>query len=503
MTMTMTVDTTVYSAPNMAGGMDLVPIELIHPSGNPRRHFDPVELEELAESIRQHGIIEPIVVRPATGAVQPVLSDDRMHATMPRWYIIAGERRWRAAKLAGLAKVPVVFRGPMTDTEALKLALIENLHRKDLDPLEAAEGYRALSAFGLKQAQIAAAVNLSQPTIANRLRLLDLPDDVQEMIRSAKLTPAHGVALARHKEWPSLVSALATIAVRENLRTNALEADPTWHITGPLEKAGAIKGLSPYARAFDASAAGCPKCPFGAYRNWPDGTYCLNPPHWQELESAAVKAKAASLATTVAKAVEKAKEKGEELPKLNDLPPGSAQEVRGEAPTGCSVDCVCRSAAIDWHGAVVPICTDARRYQLLERRTTIARNKARHDDAKALGKRLIERVDSLTELDERGLRIIASQAIGDDVAGYMVNHGYRKACERRGWKSATFGSASVKELSEVSALDATTLALESILLGELDGYNEGSRGSAHLTRYFLGDDPGYDVAAAQEQPGDG
>src|SRR5881394_750433 len=148
----------------------------------PRAHVDEARLGELADSIRSNGVIQPIVVRR--------LGD--------RFQIIAGERRWRAARLAGLARVPIVVREvPSGDGRALlQLALIENIQREDLNPIEAALAYRRLADdFHLKQEEIAAAVGKDRASVANYLRLLKLPDEIRSEIASGRLSMGHARAL--------------------------------------------------------------------------------------------------------------------------------------------------------------------------------------------------------------------------------------------------------------------------------------------------------------------
>lgn len=160
-----------------------VPIESVHQNPrNPRRHFDKEELEELARSIRQRGMLQPLVVRPWRG-MQHLFE------------IVAGERRWRAAQQAGLHDIPVIVR-ELSDAEALEIALVENIQRTDLNPLEEAEGYRQLTeGFGYTQQQLADAVGKSRSHIANTLRLLGLPDEVRAHLRAGRLTAGHARAL--------------------------------------------------------------------------------------------------------------------------------------------------------------------------------------------------------------------------------------------------------------------------------------------------------------------
>lgn len=158
-----------------------LPIAKVEPkSDQPRKHFDEVALQELSESIRQHGMIQPITVR-----------------KLPSGYyqIIAGERRWRAARMAGLDEVPVTVI-EADDRLAAELALVENLQRTDLNPIEEARGYQALiQEYGLTQEETAQSVGKSRPAIANALRLLMLPEEVLEMLERNELSAGHARAL--------------------------------------------------------------------------------------------------------------------------------------------------------------------------------------------------------------------------------------------------------------------------------------------------------------------
>ena len=145
----------------------------------PRRHFEESALEELADSIREQGLIQPLVVRRKSD----------------HWELIAGERRWRASQKAGLKEVPIIIR-EADDREVLELALIENLQRENLNPIEEALGYRQLiQQFQLKQEEAAIKVGKSRAAIANALRLLKLPDEVQLTLRDCKLSVGHAKVL--------------------------------------------------------------------------------------------------------------------------------------------------------------------------------------------------------------------------------------------------------------------------------------------------------------------
>jgi ParB family chromosome partitioning protein len=171
--------------PDTAIGLRQVPIEAIRPSAfQPRRHFADAELDELAASIQEKGILQPLLVRPAA-------EDD----SETSFELIAGERRWRAAQRAGLHQVPVLVR-PLGDVEVLEIALIENLQREDLSALEEAEAYtRLMREFGRSQAALAEAVGKSRSHVANTIRLLSLPKPVRQMLDTGALSPGHARAL--------------------------------------------------------------------------------------------------------------------------------------------------------------------------------------------------------------------------------------------------------------------------------------------------------------------
>jgi ParB family chromosome partitioning protein len=185
-----------------------VPIEFLKANPrNPRRHFSDAELGELAASIKQHGVIQPIVVRPVKG------SNDRFE-------IIAGERRWRASQIAGLHEVPIVTID-VSDSDAMEIAIIENVQREDLNAMEEAQGYHALAAdFKRSQDEIAKIVGKSRSHVANMMRLTKLPDDVQTLIAKGELSNGHARALISLPD----PSAAAKRIIAEGLNVRQTEA---------------------------------------------------------------------------------------------------------------------------------------------------------------------------------------------------------------------------------------------------------------------------------------
>jgi len=197
------------AARDVGGPVSTLPLREIEPDKDqPRKDFDEQALSELADSIARHGLLQPIAVRAAAGGA---------------YKIIAGERRWRAARLAGLSEVPVVIKD-VTDAEAMELALIENLQREDLDPVEEAMGYRQLmERCELTQEQTAQKIGKSRSAIANSLRLLNLPDDVLAFLKEGKLSTGHAKVLLGLPD-AALQSQAAEAVVGQNLNVRQTEA---------------------------------------------------------------------------------------------------------------------------------------------------------------------------------------------------------------------------------------------------------------------------------------
>jgi len=200
-----------------------VPLERIRPCPlQPRKDFSPEALRELADSIKEQGIVQPLIVRERDGHLE----------------LIAGERRWRAAQLLGLAEVPVILR-QADDRAVLELALIENLQRENLNPIEEAHGYAQLiEQFQLKQDEVATKVGKSRAVIANALRLLKLPESIQANVREGRLSVGHakvvlGLATERHQKLAAVRILKEGLNVRQ---TEALVARLQAHATGGVSK---------------------------------------------------------------------------------------------------------------------------------------------------------------------------------------------------------------------------------------------------------------------------
>jgi ParB family transcriptional regulator, chromosome partitioning protein len=224
---------------SIEAGPRALPIDLVqrNPS-QPRRHFDEGELNELSNSIRAHGVLQPILVRP--------LADGKFE-------IVAGERRWRAAQRAGLHSIPAVVRD-LNEVEVLEIAIVENVQRTDLNPIEEAQGFQALiDRFGRTQEEIAEAVGKSRPHIANMLRLLKLPDDIQEMVRDGRLSSGHARAILTAPDPRGLAARVISegLNVREVERLAQIAKDEKH---GPRVTAGgAMETKSADTRALEQS----------------------------------------------------------------------------------------------------------------------------------------------------------------------------------------------------------------------------------------------------------
>ena len=192
------------------GGIKTLRVSQMEPKGNqPRKYFDTEALAQLAESISAHGVLQPILVRD--------IGDDR-------YQIIAGERRWRASKMAGLSEVPVILLDS-TEQEAAQIALIENIQREDLNPLEEAAAYRALAEeFHLTQEEISSQIGKSRSAIANSLRLLDLPEALRAFVVSGELSAGHARALLGLRD-PEEMEILGKIVVEKGLSVRMTEEE--------------------------------------------------------------------------------------------------------------------------------------------------------------------------------------------------------------------------------------------------------------------------------------
>jgi ParB family chromosome partitioning protein len=225
------------AAPQPASNGRTLPLAFLRPGKyQPRRQFDETALAELADSIRAHGLLQPILVRP-------------IESEADKYEIVAGERRWRAAQRAGLHDVPVTVQ-PLTDTQALEIALVENLQRQDLTALEEAEGYqRLIDEFGHSHGELGKLVGKSRSHVANMLRLLGLPEAVKTMVQAGTLSPGHARALLTAADPSALAEAVAQrgLSVRDTERLAG-------EMKGPKAGAPAQRSANPASKHADLLA---------------------------------------------------------------------------------------------------------------------------------------------------------------------------------------------------------------------------------------------------------
>jgi len=391
----------------------MLPLDKISPSPlNPRKRFDPAALDELAASIRAHDVQQPIVVR------QHNESRGALGGNTVSYSIVMGERRWRAARLAGLGAIPAIVRADLTDLAHAELALEENVRRRDLSPMEEVRGLAQLIALGRTQAEVGGAVGVKQARVSSLLSLLELPDDVQQMIDAGELSRGHGIVLARYKAWPDVVRHLAARIVHLKVPVSRAEKGLYEIGIGEIGINGIgirsdgdktfLLELSGYPRpAFDWKAV-CPSCAFGAYHEEGDSqrgehSYCMRPAHAAKLEK---EAKDAAKSVALAEADERrrqAVERGREAeaqvqaattkaarasaqseaesarkalaaipegdaPKLSKCERDVIEELDRYSPAGCQAGaCPCRVMAVERYGNdIVPACADPKRLAKLK-----------------------------------------------------------------------------------------------------------------------------------------
>lgn len=286
---------------------------------NPRKHFDPEALDQLAASIREVGVLQPLVVVPL-----PVEAGQ-----FDRYRIICGERRWRAAQLADVGFVPAIVETNLQEAQIAQIMLIENIQRQDLDPIEEARALQALIAdHGWKQVDLAERLGVSQPHIANRIRLLELPESVQENISRGILTVAHGKVLLQIKRWPKFLNTMAEQAVAEDLKAGALEElinrEIRWSRGKWSKKLSATYPGDPESPVFDLTK--CEACPdrLEAWDyNGKKTPCCMRPECWNSKQAETVNLARKREEERAQKALERAKSQGKKIVKLKNLPEGS------------------------------------------------------------------------------------------------------------------------------------------------------------------------------------
>lgn len=477
-----------YSAPNELTDQSL-PIARIRASTfNPRRNFDPEQLQELADSIREHGLLEPIVVRVIPGKVS---SDTYFYE------VVAGERRFRACTMLGMKSIPVRIHPALDDAAALKISIIENVQRVDLDPLEEAAGYRALAGLGMKQREIAESVNRSQPAVANAMRLLDLPESVQQRIREGALSASHGIALASFKANSHVQEALAEEAAREKWPTKKLEGYfgdvQSYHLPDSLKQF--VYTLGDGGRCLWDWKAECKgSCPHDAFRasdrDWIG--WCLCPACYEQKTRAAKRATEEAVEAKLAEAGIA----GTTMLKCRDLGyDGTDYHEFGRVtkpPVGCEADCPKRVKALSRYDQVVEICSDAKCWRKLGMAATRAESKAGRELLAVLLPQMERRVDALASVGSMEMAVVAQGAL---IQEWKLRRYIEAACNRQGqaalWTAIDAGYGGMAKrldaLAEAGAGAVARVMVEGVCRWELtERYQERSRSDSATADWYLG-----------------
>jgi ParB/RepB/Spo0J family partition protein len=365
------IEQEIDSARKMGVENKEISIAEIKPSAlNPRKVFEESALQELAESIKAHGILEPIVAR-YIGL---------------NYEIIAGERRWRAAQLAGLEYVPVRILHDVDDRTALEMALTENLARRDIDPIEEAEGLKALQDMGVKTTEIAKKINRDPATISNSIRLLKLPEPIQEHIRKGDISASHGKALIPYVEYPKILQAKLNQSLNGVPSKEVEKFDFSWKLADD----GAIVIVRTNDVGIEA-AKECTKCDHRRKYEGRDGWLCLKPECYESKKAERTQ----QLVAEVKEALNIPE--GKQLPTFNDLGHGNYESLAHDIPTGCKDDCEHRGIALNWQNKPEPICLDPKCHRRLKMATGREQGKIKRDQNREA------MADAVAALDAGGL----------------------------------------------------------------------------------------------------
>lgn len=463
----------------------LVPIQLLHPNpNNPRKKFDQESLDKLTESIKQVGILEPIL------CVKNML--DEWGSFELR--IVAGERRWRAALAAGLQEVPVIVR-ELTEEQEFEVMLTENIQRQDLDPIEEAIAFKAAIDRGWKQVDLAAKLGISQEFISNRMRLLKLPESVQENISRGILSAGHGLALVKIAAVPKLVKEIA--------KEFQDYGTPVARASDCVDREIRSRGKPLYSSNWDAPKFDhqtiCikSKCKYRVHAvAWEDGkehAYCINPECWEKYQAEAIQVeREAKMAELRAKAQAAGQETEQiELPKLKDLDNNSYNrftyysDIKIDECIGCEkiVD------ALNYNDEVVQICTDTACWKkkaqakIREKAKATREKKSTFEDIKD---RILEMAKLQKEPDRRLLTYMAVMALCEPIRSLSWTHEkvWKAAYKFFGWPGEEYPGwhheAGIKDLlNNLEKMDQGEL-WQVVLFGLLRGIDPDEK-VFHLT----------------------
>jgi len=361
----------------------LLPVAQIGPNPfQPRTSFDAAEMEELVESVRAHGVLQPVTIRTAkadgkeeqgkSNAANGHTNGQKNGAL--RYHLVTGERRLRACKQAGRKTIPAIIRDDLSDVAAAELALVENVQRSNLSIMDEATGYKRLMVhFRMKEERIAKKVGKSVATIRDTMKLLNLPEPVQKLLSNKSLTPSHGQQLLHLAPFEPVCVLVAQKAVKDKLTATSLSTTLLPNVQ-ELKQKGLVVELD-YKTQFDWKEQ-CGSCPHKAYVQSGYSSYCLKPLEWKQKNETARELKQQE-ATRV---MEEARQEGRHAVETDKLPPGSYRDLTFAAlPAGCTGACPCRGETTDPRDATrkLPVCLDPKRFSELVQAERQAHEEAR------------------------------------------------------------------------------------------------------------------------------
>ncbi|MDD2492280.1 MAG: ParB/RepB/Spo0J family partition protein, partial [Bacteroidales bacterium] len=417
--------------PPAAAGAQMVPVERLYPNpNNPRKRFDQDELDKLTASVRQLGVLSPILV----------VQDGE------KYRIVAGERRYRAAKAAGLEEVPVLIR-EFTPEQEFEIMLTENIQRKDLDPIEEAQAFQTAVEQGWKQTELAERLGISQAQVANRIRLLKLPEKVREDISHEILSAGHGLALAKVAHAPELTKEIVSHIVEDEV---------------PVSQAGKVvdhyiasEGKPLYSPVYNAPEfdtqkicikTKCKMRVHGKHRfSNTEHLYCLNTECWEKHQEEAKKKALAEKLQEVAKEI--GRDDISDIPILDKLPLDNYEVFRSYSSVkleSCPVDCENLQDAVKY-GEIIKACLNPGCWHEKEKAIKREQNREKREIAQTFEAKkdsFLQMCSLHNQLPRKVLIYMATQAINEASTSGVTTWTREKVLKQlykdRGWELPNF-----------------------------------------------------------------
>lgn len=351
----------------------LLPVTSIGPNPfQPRFVFDEAEMLDLVASMRAHGVLQPVTVRTAPADAE--VNGKAAKKVSPNYQLIAGERRLRACREAGRKTIPAIIRDDLSDVQAAELALVENVQRSNLNVMEEASAYRRLMLdFRLKEERLAKKVGKSVQTVRDLIKLLALPEGVQTLLATKKLSASHGHELLRLAPHPRICLSVALRCVSDKITATTLAGNLLPNAQ-ELKRSGLITELV-FATKFDWKSE-CRECPHKALVSSGYSSFCLRPDEWRKKQDGAIEMQKQE-ATRV---MEEAREQNDGTVEVEKLAPGSYRRLQSvQLPAGCSESCACRSETCDSCAPMkrIPVCLNPNHFQELQDAERRANEEAR------------------------------------------------------------------------------------------------------------------------------